>query len=64
MDMTWSLRSAYHEASLVMKEQDAFCSRAEAGIWDLDASTFPDSFHWEMLIDVLRGKVKVGFLIL
>ena len=61
MDMMWSLRSAYHEAQKVMKAQDAFCAKAEMGIWEPEsASTLPDDFQWEMLVDVLRGKVKVG----
>ncbi|KAJ4001803.1 carbohydrate esterase family 9 protein [Lentinula boryana] len=59
MDMMWSLRSAYHEARRVMKAQDALCAQAEAGIWDTGMDVFPDSLQWEMLVDVLRGKVKV-----
>lgn len=59
MDIMWSLRSAYHEARMVMKTQDDFCAKAEAGVWDIDESTFPDNYQWEMLVDVLRGKVKV-----
>ncbi|KIK67964.1 hypothetical protein GYMLUDRAFT_1014512 [Collybiopsis luxurians FD-317 M1] len=60
MDMMWSLRSAYHEAQKAMKAQDAFCAKVEMGLWEPEsASTFPDDFQWEMLVDVLRGKVKV-----
>ncbi|KAJ4478297.1 hypothetical protein J3R30DRAFT_3890154, partial [Lentinula aciculospora] len=59
MDMMWSLRSAYYEAQRVMKAQNAFCVKAEAGIWESDVEDFPDNFQWEMLVDVLRGKVKV-----
>lgn len=60
MDMMWSLRSAYHEARRVMKLQDAFCAKAEAGLWESGVDDFPENFQWEMLVDVLRGKVKVG----
>ncbi|KAF8826905.1 hypothetical protein HHX47_DHR5000901 [Lentinula edodes] len=58
MDMMWSLRSAYHEARRVMKLQDAFCAKAEAGLWESGVDDFPENFQWEMLVDVLRGKVK------
>ncbi|KAF9076825.1 hypothetical protein BDP27DRAFT_1312651 [Rhodocollybia butyracea] len=59
MDMMWSLRSAYHEARLVMQAQDAFCAKAETGIWDDSRAQVPDDFQWDLLLDVLRGKVKV-----
>jgi hypothetical protein len=57
--MMWSLRSAYHEASKVMNAQDAFCTQVEAGLWNSESTVFPDDIQWEMLVDVLRGKVKV-----
>ncbi|KAJ3975165.1 carbohydrate esterase family 9 protein [Lentinula raphanica] len=59
MDMIWSMRSAYHEARKVMKAQDAFCAKVEAGVWEPGMDSFPDSLQWEILVDVLRGKVKV-----
>ncbi|KAJ4497806.1 hypothetical protein C8R41DRAFT_758876 [Lentinula lateritia] len=59
MDMMWSLRSAYHEARRVMKLQDAFCAKAGAGLWEPGVDDFPENLQWEMLVDVLRGKVKV-----
>ncbi|KAF9268136.1 carbohydrate esterase family 9 protein [Marasmius fiardii PR-910] len=63
MDGVWSLRQAYNEARKVMRLQDSFCANVESGLVDLDPleseSQFPENFKWEMLVDVLRGKVKV-----
>ncbi|KAJ8086813.1 hypothetical protein PM082_005638 [Marasmius tenuissimus] len=56
MDAMWSLRQAYHEARRVVRLQDAFCEKAEAGFVD---SVYPESFQLDTLVDVLRGKVKV-----
>ncbi|KAK1229532.1 hypothetical protein PQX77_007420 [Marasmius sp. AFHP31] len=56
MDAMWSLRQAYHEARRVVKLQDAFCEKAEAGFVD---SVYPESFQLDTMVDVLRGKVKV-----
>lgn len=58
MDSVWALRSAYNEARKIKNAQDTYCSQAEAGLWD-SLSDFPDDFKWEMLVDVLRGRVKV-----
>lgn len=58
MDSVWALRSAYSEARKVMMAQDAYCLKAEAGLWD-SLGNFPDNPKWEMLVDVLRGRVKV-----
>lgn len=34
---------------------------ALAGRWDvLDNTPFPEDLQWESLVDVLRGRVKVG----
>jgi hypothetical protein len=57
------LRAAYFEARKILKAQDAFCSNFEAGLWD-SVADFPENPKWEMLVDVLRGKVKVGSRIL
>lgn len=60
MDALWSFRQAYNEARKVKQEQDDFCSQAQAGLWDeISGQDFPESFQWEMLVDVLRGRVKV-----
>lgn len=59
MDSMWALRSAYNEARKVKLAQDAFCSKAEAGLWDSIGNEFPENLQWEALIDVLRGRVKV-----
>ena len=38
-----------------------FRARAEAGLWDQLADRhFPETLQWEMLVDVLRGRVKVS----
>ena len=60
MDSIWSFRSAYDEARKIKNAQDDYCRSAEAGEWDsLGGRDFPDSFQWEILVDVLRGRVKV-----
>lgn len=61
MDSVWSFRSAYDEARKVKLAQDEFCVKAESGLWDsLKGQTYPDNLKWEMLVDVLRGRVKVN----
>ncbi|KAJ7044508.1 carbohydrate esterase family 9 protein [Mycena alexandri] len=57
-DAIWALRSAYAEARDILKAQDDYCSKAEAGLWDT-LGPFPENLRLEMLVDVLRGKVKV-----
>ena len=59
MDSVWALRAAYSDARKVMMAQDAYCSKAEAGLWDPSMGDFPENPKWEMLVDVLRGRVKV-----
>jgi hypothetical protein len=59
MDSIWALRAAYDEARKVKEAQDLYCQNALAGQWDSVGSTFPESLKWEMLVDVLRGRVKV-----
>ncbi|KAJ2931645.1 hypothetical protein H1R20_g5362, partial [Candolleomyces eurysporus] len=56
----WSFRSAYNEAKNIKAAQDLYCERAEAGLWDTLDYVFPESLKWEMLVDVLRGKVKIS----
>jgi len=39
--------------------QDDFCEKAESGLWDeLKGKDYPQNLQWEMLVDVLRGRVK------
>ncbi|KAF8812241.1 composite domain of metallo-dependent hydrolase [Phlegmacium glaucopus] len=59
MDTIWALRSAYTQAMKLKISQDEYCSKAELGLWE-SLGPFPDDFRWEMLVDVLRGKVKVS----
>ena len=60
MDTVWALRSAYAEARRVRDAQDAFCMRAEAGLWnEIADESYPEDLRWEALVDVLRGRVKV-----
>ena len=60
MDSMWSYRWAYNEARKVKLSQDAYCAKAEAGLWDeLRGQDYPESYQWEALVDVLRGRVKV-----
>jgi uncharacterized cupin superfamily protein len=59
MDSAWSFRAAYHKARQIKFAQDSFCQKAEAGLWESIDGDFPEDLKWEMLVDVLRGKVKV-----
>ncbi|KAJ7284154.1 carbohydrate esterase family 9 protein [Mycena rebaudengoi] len=56
-DAMWALRSAYSEAREIVAAQDMYCAKAETGLWD-SLGKFPESQQWEMLVDVLRGRVK------
>jgi hypothetical protein len=61
MDTAWAFRQAYNEARKIRDAQDTYCTHARAGTWNAIADQkFPDSLQWEMLVDVLRGRVKVG----
>jgi len=60
MDHIWTFRLAYEQARKLRDAQDEYCRLAEAGEWDvLGLKPFPDDLRWEMLVDVLRGRVKV-----
>ena len=60
MDSLWAFRSAYNEARKVKQQQDDFCAKAQLGLWDeLSGQDYPENLQWEMLVDVLRGRVKV-----
>ncbi|KIJ61349.1 hypothetical protein HYDPIDRAFT_116118 [Hydnomerulius pinastri MD-312] len=58
MDVTWAFREAYNKARQLKESQDTYCSKVASGLTD-DLGDFPDDLEWEMLVDVLRGKVKV-----
>ena len=59
MDTMWALRSAFNQARMATKQQDAYCAKVEAGLWGSVDARFPESSEWELLVDALRGKVKV-----
>ncbi|KAI0268341.1 composite domain of metallo-dependent hydrolase [Gloeopeniophorella convolvens] len=59
MDTMWAYRQAYQQASRIKAAQDAYCANAESGLWHL-LDAFPESFQYEALVDVLRGRVKVS----
>ena len=61
MDSIWAFREAYNEARKIMSLQDAYCEKAEAGLWNDLSGDFPDTYKWEALVDVLRGRVRVGY---
>ena len=61
MDNVWALRAAFAMARGYRDAQDALCARAEAGLLDEAAAhVYPEDYRWESLVDVLRGRVKVG----
>jgi hypothetical protein len=60
MDTVWALRSVYNKARTIKEAQDSFCQKAEAGQWDSLDGAFPENLQLEMLVDVLRGRVKVS----
>ncbi|EIN09191.1 hypothetical protein PUNSTDRAFT_134356 [Punctularia strigosozonata HHB-11173 SS5] len=61
MDSAWSYRAAYEEARKIKRAQDEYCATAEAGLWSaIEGKEFPENLQWEMLVDVLRGRVKVN----
>ncbi|KAK0458000.1 carbohydrate esterase family 9 protein [Desarmillaria tabescens] len=58
MDIIWAFRQAYHTARSIRDKQDTYCTKALAGQWS-GLGDFPESFQWEALVDVLRGRVKI-----
>ncbi|TCD67498.1 hypothetical protein EIP91_012303 [Steccherinum ochraceum] len=61
MDSMWAFRSAYDTARNIMRDQDDYCAKAEAGLWnELSGKDYPGSLQWEALVDVLRGRVKIA----
>ena len=59
MDIMWDYRQAYKRASQIKTAQDAYCGKAEAGLWNSIVDGFPEAYQYETLVDVLRGRVKV-----
>lgn len=60
MDTGWAFRQAYNEARKIKEQQDEYCRKAEAREWNGLGSKIPENLQWEALVDVLRGRVKVG----
>jgi hypothetical protein len=60
MDTAWALRSVYDRARTIKQAQDSFCQMAEAGQWESLDGTFPENLQLEILVEVLRGRVKVS----
>lgn len=58
MDTIWAHRRAYDKARQIKESQDTYCAKATKNDWK-DLGDFPEDLQWEMLVDVLRGKVKV-----
>ena len=61
MDTAWAFRQAYEKARQIKQAQDDFCAKAKKGEWT-GLGDFPEELQWEALVDVLRGRVKVGVL--
>ncbi|KAJ7068447.1 hypothetical protein C8F01DRAFT_1118223 [Mycena amicta] len=59
-DAIWSLRSAYAEARHLMTLQENYCAEAEARPRSESMKAFPEDIRLDILVDVLRGKVKVS----
>ncbi len=59
MDIMWAYRQAYQRATQIKAAQDAYCAKAEAGLWNSIVDGFPEAYQHEALVDVLRGRVKV-----
>lgn len=52
---------SYNKAREIKLAQDSYCAKAEAGKFDeIKHTPFPEDLQWEALVDVLRGRVKVG----
>ncbi|KAJ3829135.1 hypothetical protein F5880DRAFT_1607895 [Lentinula raphanica] len=57
MATIWAFRQGYNKAAQIMKQQDEYCGKVEAGETK-DLGDFPEDLQWEALVDVLRNKVK------
>lgn len=59
----YTCASRYDTARQIKQSQDAYCADAFAGNWDaLKDRSYPEDLQWEALVDVLRGRVKVGIV--
>ncbi|KAJ6466602.1 carbohydrate esterase family 9 protein [Mycena vitilis] len=58
MDTIYAFREAYNTATQIKRKQDEYCSKALNDEWE-GLGEFPESFQWEALVDVVRGRVKV-----
>src|ERR1700677_5279652 len=50
MDTMWAYRQAYEKASQIKASQDAYCAKAEAGLWSTLDGNFPESSQYEALV--------------
>ncbi|QRV94368.1 carbohydrate esterase family 9 protein [Ceratobasidium sp. AG-Ba] len=60
MDSIWQFRKAYNSARELLVKQDEFCARVDSGQVDWRHESFPEDLEFEVLVDVLRGRVKVN----
>jgi len=51
----------YETARKIKVKQDEYCAKALDGQWQ-NLGEFPEELQWEALVDVLRGRVKVGMI--
>ncbi|CDO74447.1 hypothetical protein BN946_scf184979.g2 [Trametes cinnabarina] len=59
MDTVWAVRDAYNKACKIKASQDEYCIKALAGDWEsIKNEKFPESYQWESLVEILRGRVK------
>ncbi|KAI0710591.1 carbohydrate esterase family 9 protein [Earliella scabrosa] len=58
MDTVWAFREGYEKARQIKEAQDDYCAKATRGDWS-GLGDYPEDLHWEALVDVLRGRVKV-----
>ncbi|KAJ7228499.1 carbohydrate esterase family 9 protein [Mycena pura] len=60
-DAIWSLRAAYAQARKILVAQDAYCDKVKTGMTEVESlGPFPEDLKFELLVDVLRGNVKVS----
>lgn len=60
MDTIWAFRQAYDTARQLKEKQDQYCTAALNGDWKaIEGQKIPEDLQWEMLVDVLRGRVKI-----
>lgn len=53
------ISSRYDKARQIKEAQDTYCAKASKSEWS-GLGEFPQDLQWEALVDVLRGRVKVG----